>query len=140
MCCRYGEGAGDERSAGRLDHTYADGDDARVGQGGGLVDGEDWPLWRELLASAVNSARIALDQPVIYRRLHDGLEQPVCLGDCDRPDSGVEKLLAPFPHALFDIGHRDDAERMEHGHQVQADQAVIELHCLWAEVGAFGHP
>jgi hypothetical protein len=28
---------------------------------------------------------------------------------------------------------------MEHGHQVQADQAVIELHCLWAEAGAFGH-
>ena len=73
-----------------------------------------------LLASAVNSARIALDQSVIYRRVHDGLEQPVRLSDCDRPDTGVEKLLTPFPHdALFDIGHGDNAERMEHGNQVQ---------------------
>ena len=40
----------------------------RVGQGEDLSNGQDRALWRVLLTSAVDSARVALDQPVVYCR------------------------------------------------------------------------
>jgi hypothetical protein len=68
-----------------------------VGNGVDLRDGEHGALGRVLVASALDSAWVALDQPVIYGGVHDGAKQPVGLGSSDRADAVVEQLRAPAP-------------------------------------------
>jgi hypothetical protein len=46
------------------------------------------------------------DQPVFDGRRHDRVRQPVCLGDCDRPERSqppwtVQAFLAPSPNACI---------------------------------------
>src|SRR5258708_31498544 len=53
------------------------------------------PLWRFLLPSALDPARVATDHPILDSGVHHGLEQPVSLRHGDLADPGVKQLLAP---------------------------------------------
>ena len=66
-----------------------------VGKGVDLGDGEHGTFGRDLVASALNAAWVAADQPDVYGGVQNGAKQPIRLGNSDRTDAVVEQLLMP---------------------------------------------
>ena len=110
----------------------------RVGQGVDLGDGQDRPLCRCLLPSALDPAGVTPDDPVVHGSVEDRLEQPVRLGRGDGAHPGVQELLAPAPHVcLFDFS---DRLRGEVRLYVAAEQVAIQTDGLRPEVGPLLDP
>lgn len=89
-----------------------------------LLDGGRRPLLGLLAASTLDAAGVAADQLVVVGRLHDGLEEPVGLGDRRRARC-LESLGTPGAHA----GRRDlvQVHGPEYGQDVQPQEPAVKL-------------
>jgi hypothetical protein len=89
------------------------------------------------LSSTLDPARIAANEPIVYSGVHDGFEQPVCLGNARRVDAGIKRRLPPLADVRFlDLSNGTAAEG---GIEMAAQYVAIHLGGTRPEV-AFVNP